>query len=50
MSPWKDVTKLVTAKFGNEDARTLAGYEKLGGYQVLRKALGMKPDDITAEV
>ena len=50
MSAWKDVTKLVTAKFGNEDARTLAGYEKLGGYQVLRKALGMKPDDITAEV
>ena len=40
MSAWKDVSKLVTAKFGNEDARTLAGYEKLGGYQVLPKARG----------
>ncbi len=43
-------TKLVTARFGNDSARTLAGYEKLGGYQALRKALGMKPADITAEV
>ena len=43
-------TKLVTAKFGNEQARTIAGYERLGGYQALRKALGMKPEDITAEV
>ena len=34
-------TKIVTARFGNEDAKTLAGYEKTGGYQVLRKALGM---------
>ena len=27
MSLWKDVTKPVTAKFGNEDARTLAGWK-----------------------
>ena len=43
-------TKVVTARFGNEEARTLAGYEKSGGYQVLRKALAMRPEDITAEV
>ncbi len=43
-------TKLVTAHFGNPDAKTLAGYERLGGYQRLRKALGMKPEEITAEV
>ena len=43
-------TKIVTARFGNNDARTLAGYEKLGGYAQLRKALAMRPDDITAEV
>ena len=43
-------TKLVTARFGNEEARTLAGYEKTGGYQTLRKALAMRPEDITAEV
>ncbi len=42
--------KVVSAKFGNEDAKTLAGYEKLGGYQALRKALAMRPEDITNEV
>jgi NADH-quinone oxidoreductase subunit F len=43
-------THLVTTRFGNNDARTLAGYEKTGGYAQLRKALAMRPDDITAEV
>ena len=43
-------TKLVTARFGNEEARTLQGYEKSGGYQALRKALSMRPEDITNEV
>jgi NADH-quinone oxidoreductase subunit F len=43
-------TKIVSAKFGNAEAKTLPGYEKLGGYQVLRKALAMRPDDIVAEV
>ncbi|HEX4422929.1 MAG TPA: NADH-quinone oxidoreductase subunit NuoF [Kofleriaceae bacterium] len=43
-------THLVTTRFGNNDARTLAGYEKTGGYTQLRKALAMRPDDITAEV
>jgi len=43
-------TKLVTRHFGNEDAKTLAGYEKLGGYQALRKASQMAPADITNEV
>ena len=42
--------KLVSAKFGNESAKTLAGYEKLGGYQTLRKALAMRPEDIVNEV
>jgi NADH-quinone oxidoreductase subunit F len=43
-------TKLVSAKFGNEEARTVAGYEKLGGYQALRKAVAMAPDAIVNEV
>jgi NADH-quinone oxidoreductase subunit F len=43
-------TKLVTQRFGNEEAKTLAGYERTGGYASLRKALAMRPDDITAEV
>ncbi len=43
-------TKLVSKRFGNEAAKTLAGYEADGGYQTLRKALAMRPEDITAEV
>jgi NADH-quinone oxidoreductase subunit F len=43
-------TKLVTQRFGNENARTLTGYEATGGYGSLRKALAMRPEDIVAEV
>ncbi|MBA3454472.1 MAG: NADH-quinone oxidoreductase subunit NuoF [Deltaproteobacteria bacterium] len=43
-------TKLVSARFGNIEAQTLAGYEKTGGYGTLRKALAMRPDDIINEV
>ncbi len=43
-------TKLVSARFGNQEAQTLAGYEKTGGYSTLRKALAMRPEDITNEV
>ncbi len=42
--------KLVTKRFGDEAARTLAGYEKTGGYQIVRKALAMAPDAVTNEV
>lgn len=51
MAPdFRNPTKLVSAKFGNEAAKRIAGYEQAGGYQVLRKALAMRPEDITAEV
>ena len=43
-------TKVVTSRFGDEAAKTIAGYEKTGGYQALRKALAMRPEDVTAEV
>jgi NADH-quinone oxidoreductase subunit F len=43
-------THIVTARFGNNDARSLPGYERTGGYGQLRKALAMRPEDITAEV
>lgn len=39
-------TPLLTRHFGEEDARTLAGWKKRGGYQALEKALGMAPLDI----
>jgi NADH-quinone oxidoreductase subunit F len=41
---------IITNNFGNEEAKQIAAYEKLGGYQVLRKAMRMKPEDICAEV
>ena len=43
-------THVVTARFGNAEAKTLPGYEKSGGYAQLRKALAMRPEDIQAEV
>jgi NADH-quinone oxidoreductase subunit F len=43
-------TKLLVNNFGNEGAKTIATYEKLGGYRVMRRALGMKREDILAEV
>jgi len=44
------VTKVVTRRFGNEEAKTIAGYERDGGYQILRKALAMTPQSIVEEV
>jgi NADH-quinone oxidoreductase subunit F len=43
-------TKLVTRHLGRPEAQSIAGYEALGGYRNLRKALGMKPEDIVNEV
>jgi NADH-quinone oxidoreductase subunit F len=43
-------TKIVTARFGDETAKRIASYEASGGYRALRKALAMRPEDITAEV
>ncbi|HUP61671.1 MAG TPA: NADH-quinone oxidoreductase subunit F [Thermoanaerobaculia bacterium] len=41
---------ILTTHFGNEDAKKIEVYEKLGGYQALRKALKMAPADIVNEV
>ena len=43
-------TQVITRRFGDERARTVAGYEATGGYQAVRKALAMKPADVTEEV
>jgi NADH-quinone oxidoreductase subunit F len=42
--------KLLTQNFGNEDAKHIATYEKLGGYKALRKAVRMQPQQIIDEV
>ena len=39
-------TPLLTRHFGEDEARTLDGWKKRGGYKALEKALGMPPADI----
>src|ERR1044072_7844040 len=43
-------TRIVTARFGNPDAKALPGYERAGGYAQLRKALAMRAEATTAGV
>ena len=41
------VTGYLTEHFADDSFKTLAGYERRGGYRALRKALEMEPDDVT---
>ncbi len=43
-------TKVLTTHFGNEDIKRIDSYERVGGYEGMRKALKMAPADILAEV
>jgi len=45
-----DGPRILTSRFGHPDSYTLARYLETGGYEGLRKALGMTPEAITAEV
>ncbi len=40
------VTNYLSEHFADDAYRTLAGYEAKGGYQAIRKALGMEPDAV----
>ncbi len=42
--------KMVTSRLGFEDSFTIDRYVKTGGYQALRKALKMTPEEVCAEV
>src|SRR5690606_41607651 len=42
--------RMLSEHFGDPEARTLKGWEARGGYQALRKALGMSREDIIGEV
>ncbi len=44
------LTPVLTAHWDEPDSFTLAGYERTGGYQGLRNALAMSPDDVIATV
>jgi NADH-quinone oxidoreductase subunit F len=45
-----EVPRIITSRFDHEDSFTLARYEATGGYQALRKALGMAPAAVADEV
>jgi len=46
-----DVAPIVTARLlQHDDAHTLARYTQTGGYEALRRALAMTPEQVTAEV
>lgn len=42
--------RVLSAYFGDPEARTLAGWRERGGYRALEKALQMAPDAVTEEV
>ena len=44
------LTPALTAHWDEPDSFTLAGYERDGGYQALRKALAMAPDEVISTV
>ena len=46
----KPVEKVITQNWGKAGSHTLAGYQKNGGYQALKKALAMTPAAIIDEV
>jgi NADH-quinone oxidoreductase subunit F len=46
----KEMVKVTTQNFGNEDAKKIGTYEKLGGYASLKKAVKMKPAEVIEEV
>jgi NADH-quinone oxidoreductase subunit F len=45
-----EVPRIITSRFDDEHGHTLARYEATGGYQALRKALGMAPAAVFDEV
>jgi NADH-quinone oxidoreductase subunit F len=46
----RDVPAIITSRFGYEDSHTIERYEATGGYQALRRALTMSPQDVAEEV
>ena len=43
-------TRVLSAHFGDPEARTLEGWKRLGGYETLKQALGMSPEAVTEVV
>jgi NADH-quinone oxidoreductase subunit F len=45
-----DAPKIITSRFGHDDSHTLTRYVSTGGYQSLRKALEMSPEQVGEQV
>jgi NADH-quinone oxidoreductase subunit F len=45
-----EAPRIVTSRFGYDDSHTLGRYLASGGYEGLRKALSMTPEEVAAEV
>jgi NADH-quinone oxidoreductase subunit F len=45
-----DASPIITTRFDVADGHTIAGYERTGGYQGLRRALAMSPGEVHEEV
>jgi NADH-quinone oxidoreductase subunit F len=43
----RETTTILSRHMGDPEARSLSGWLERGGYEALRKAVGMKPDEIT---
>ena len=41
---------ILSKYFGDPEARTLSGWKARGGYEALRKALNMSPEDVVETV
>ncbi len=50
MTAAEEMDPVLTARWGDPSAVTLDGYRASGGYEALKKALGMPPGDIIEEV
>ena len=48
--PVTEAPRIVTARLDHADSHTLDRYLATGGYAGLRKALGMTPEEVAAEV
>ena len=45
-----DAPRIVTSRLGFDDSHTLERYLATGGYEGIKKALSMSPEEVAAEV
>ena len=50
MADEREIPRIITSRFEHDDSHTLARYEDTGGYQALRRALGLAAPAVVEEV